>query len=257
MFGIASSLEVPLLVEFTCMAWVEGFLARMSQAQEADGGNKEQARFDKKFAAVEPSYGRVFQVGIGEEAMPEERGGCEINREVKRLPKAAAEAETEIRSGNDEGKQIDSDGADRVIEGLAWRIDRVNEIEKTETRIFIKEQNCRMKDSEGERNVPGPIVKAEIIESVMWPGAVGAVAEGHEQTQEHVQGDGADSEEADVCRKIQDSYAHGKHGIRNLSSVQLLYYDVRASQSVWMKVNLDAVLEIAASWGVNRMPVLG
>ena len=75
---------------------------------------------------------------------------------------------------------------------------RVNEIEDKEARIFVKEQNHLMKNGNGEGNVPGPVVKAEIIEPMMRPRAVGAVAEGHEQAEEHVEGDGAYSGEADV-----------------------------------------------------------
>jgi hypothetical protein len=36
----------------------------------------------------------------------------------------------------------------------------------------------------------------------MWPRAVGAVAEGHEQREEHVEGDGADGGEADVSGTV-------------------------------------------------------
>jgi len=47
-------------------------------------------------------------------------------------------------------------------------------------------------------------VNPEIVKPVMGPGAVGAVAECHEQSQEHVGGDGADGDEADVCGEVQD-----------------------------------------------------
>ena len=75
---------------------------------------------------------------------------------------------------------------------------RVDEIEDEEARIFVKEQNQRMKNGNGEGNVPGPVVKPEIVEAMMRPRAVGAIAEGHEQSEEHVEGDGADGGEADV-----------------------------------------------------------
>jgi len=69
---------------------VEGFFAGEAQAEEADGGDENKAGFDEKLAAVGPMDGGILQGGIGEEAVPEERGGGEINREVERLPEMAA-----------------------------------------------------------------------------------------------------------------------------------------------------------------------
>jgi hypothetical protein len=54
-------------------------------------------------------------------------------------------------------------------------------------------------------------VNAEIIEAVMGPGSVRAVAEGHEQAQEHVQGDGSDGGEAGVGGEVEDRWAHWQH----------------------------------------------
>ena len=61
------------------LAGVEGFFAGMAQAKETDGGDEEEAEFDEKFAAVGPIGGLIFQVRIGEEAVPEKSGGGEIN----------------------------------------------------------------------------------------------------------------------------------------------------------------------------------
>jgi len=49
--------------------------------------------------------------------VPEKRG-CEIHREVEGLPKMAAETDAQV--GSDDGKceQIESNGADGVMEGL-------------------------------------------------------------------------------------------------------------------------------------------
>lgn len=74
----------------------------------------------------------------------------------------------------------------------------IDKIEDEEAWIFVKEQNQRMKNGNSEGNVPGPVVKSEIVESMMRPEAVGAIAEGHEQPEEDVQRDGADGGEADV-----------------------------------------------------------
>jgi hypothetical protein len=48
------------------LAGVQGFFAGMAQAQQADGGDEEQARFDEEFAAVGPIYVSILQAGIGE-----------------------------------------------------------------------------------------------------------------------------------------------------------------------------------------------
>ncbi len=127
-------------------AGVEGFFAGMAQAQQADGGDEEQAGFDKKLAAIEPLYGGIFQGGIGEQAVPEKRGGGEINGEVEGLPQAAAETDAHVGSDNDKGEQIESDGADSVVERLTGRMYGVDEVEDAEARIFVQKQNRRMKD---------------------------------------------------------------------------------------------------------------
>ena len=115
----------------------------------------------------------------------------------------AAKTEAHVGSDNDEGEQIKSDGADGVVEGLGGRIDGIKQVENAKARIFVEKQNHGMNDGDTERKVSRPVVNPEIIKPVMRPGAVGAVTEGHEQSQEEVQGDGADGGEADVGGKIQ------------------------------------------------------
>src|ERR1700682_3381296 len=46
---------------------VESFFAGMAQAQPANGGDEEQARFDEEVGAIEPIYGGIFQGGGGGE----------------------------------------------------------------------------------------------------------------------------------------------------------------------------------------------
>ena len=48
------------------VAGMEGFLAGVAEAEEADDGDEEEAGFDEEFAAVGPINGLVFQVGICE-----------------------------------------------------------------------------------------------------------------------------------------------------------------------------------------------
>ena len=183
---------------FGRLAETVGFLAGMAQAEEADRGYKEEAEFDEEFAAVGPGGGSVFQVWIGEEAVPEERSGGEINGEVEGLPKMAVETEAHVGSDDHKGEQVESNGADGVIEGLAGRMGGVEKVEEAKGGIFVQEEDGRVKDGKGEGEVAGQVVKAKIIEAAVRPGAVRAVAEGHKQSQEHVQRDGADSGEADV-----------------------------------------------------------
>jgi len=38
------------------LAGAEGFFASVAQAQQTDGGDEEQARFDEEFAAIEPVH---------------------------------------------------------------------------------------------------------------------------------------------------------------------------------------------------------
>lgn len=53
-------------------------------------------------------------------------------------------------------------------------------------------------------------MQAEIVESVMRPGAVGAVAKRHEHAEEKVQGDRADGNKSNVSGKVEDGHAHGR-----------------------------------------------
>ena len=114
-----------------------GLLAGMAQAQQANGGDEEQARFDEEFAAIEPIHRGIFQAGISEQAVPEERGGDKVNGEMERLPKMAAETDAQVGSGDDKCKQVESDCADGVVEGLGRRMYGIDEVEDEEARIFV------------------------------------------------------------------------------------------------------------------------
>jgi hypothetical protein len=89
---------------------MEGFLAGVAEAKEADGGDEEEAAFDEEFAAVGPINGLVFQVGIGEEAVPEKSGGGEIDGEVEGFPKMTTKTDAQVGSDNDEGEETESPG---------------------------------------------------------------------------------------------------------------------------------------------------
>ena len=119
------------------LAETAGLLAGMAQAQQANGGDEEQARFDEEFAAVEPMDRVIFQAGISEQAVPKECCGREINGEVKGFPEMAAETDAQVGSGDDKCKQVESDCADAVVEGLGRRMFGIDEVEDEEARIFV------------------------------------------------------------------------------------------------------------------------
>jgi hypothetical protein len=77
-------------------AEVEGFSSRVAPAKQTGHGDNDEARLDEKFAAVEPVDGIAFQGGIGEKAMKEKCRRSEIDAEVERLPKMAAQPKTKI-----------------------------------------------------------------------------------------------------------------------------------------------------------------
>ena len=88
------------------------FLAGMSQAQQTDGSDKDQTRFDEEFAAIEPIDRVIFQAGISEQAVPEKRGGGKVNGEMERLPKmAAAKMIAQVGSDNDKCHEVQRESA--------------------------------------------------------------------------------------------------------------------------------------------------
>ena len=117
-------------------------------------------------------------------------------------------------------------------------MDGVDEIRDAEAGGFVEEQYHRMEDGHRQRDVAGPVVKAEVVEAVMRPGTMGAVAEGHEQAQEHIQGDEADGGEAGVGGEVQNCQVHGHHELGIVSFARDPHYDVRARHFVWKKLKL-------------------
>jgi len=117
----------------------ECFLAGVAGAEEAgyqdDGGTG----FDEEFAAVEPVDGGAFQVGVGEEGVVEEGGGGEVDREVEGFPGAAAELDAEVGSDDDEGEEVEGDGADGVFERLLRGVEGIEDVEDSEFWRFVEE----------------------------------------------------------------------------------------------------------------------
>jgi len=70
-------------------------------------------------------------------------------------------------------------------------VDGIDDVEDAKLRRLVEEQREGMENCEDQGDVAGPVVKAEIVEAVMRPVADGAVAEGHHDAEEHVDGDGS------------------------------------------------------------------
>src|SRR5436853_7923423 len=96
------------------------------------------------------------------------------------FPKVAAEAKTEIRGNDNEGQEVECDGANRVFQRLAGGVDGVDEVQKANARVCVDEQDGGMQERKRESGVGGPVVEAEVVESTMGPGAVRSMPNGHE-----------------------------------------------------------------------------
>src|SRR5207302_1339415 len=143
------------------------------------------------------------------EAVPEERGGGEVNGEVEGLPEAASEADAEVRSGGDEGNHVEGGRADGVLERLAGGMQRIEKINDAELGGFVQEKNEGMEHREREGEIAGNDVQTEIVQATMRPLADGTIAEDHQRAEEHVGGDGSYGGEADVSGEVQDGDVHG------------------------------------------------
>lgn len=183
-------------------------LAGVAPTQERRNKNDGGTGFDEDFAAVEPVDGCTFEVGVGEEGVPEESDGPDVDREVEGLPEMAAELDAEVRSDDKHGDDVESDGAESVFERLLRGVDGIDQIHDAEVRGFVEEENDRVDRGKKEREIAGPVVEAEVIEAAMRPGPDGTVPEDHERAEEHVDGDGADGDEADIGAEVEEGNGH-------------------------------------------------
>ena len=118
--------------------------------------------------------------------------------------------DAKVGSDDHERDDVERDGADGVFEGLLRGVDGVEDVEDPKLGGLVEEEREGMEKRDDEGDVAGPIVEAEIVEAVMRPVADGAVAEGHHDAEEHVDGDGGDGGEADVGGEIEDGDVHRK-----------------------------------------------
>jgi hypothetical protein len=131
-----------------CLANPANLRARVAGAEEDGYQDDEGAGFDEEFAAVEPVDGGAFQVRIGEEGVPEEGGGAEVDGEVERFPDAAAQLNAKVRGDDHDRDDVEGDGADGVFKGLLRGVHGVNEVEDAELWRFVEEQSEGMEDGD-------------------------------------------------------------------------------------------------------------
>jgi hypothetical protein len=193
---------------------MSSFSAGMAPAKKADHRDQHKAELHKELAAIEPVYGVTLQGWIGEKTMKEESGGCEIDAEMERLPQVPPQPNTEVRSDDHKGEEIEGNGANGVFERLAGRVDRVEQVHNAKARVFVQKQNGRMQKRHRKSDIAGPIVEPEIVEPMMRPRALRAVAESHEHPEQKVQSNHANGNKADVGGKVEDGYAHGQQSTR-------------------------------------------
>lgn len=180
----------------------------MAEAEEGSEEDEDGTGFDEEFAAVEPVHRGMTEIGVGEEGVPEEGDGAEIDREVEGLPEMAAEADAEVGSDDHKSDDVQGDSAEGVFEGLLRRADGIEDVNEAELRRLVEEQDERMDEGEEKGEVAGPIVQGEIIEAVMRPGADRAVAEGHHDAEKHIERDEGDGDEAEIGGEIEEGDVH-------------------------------------------------
>ena len=190
------------------MTEAESLFTGVTPAQKADHRNQHEAGLDEELAAVKPVDGITLQGGVGEEAVKEKSGGSEIDAEMKRLPQMAPQPETNVRSDDHEGEEIEGDGADGVFERLAGRVDRVEKVHDAKARVFVQKQNRGMQKRYRKSDIARPIVEPEIVEPTMGPGTVRAIPKRHEHSEEQIQSNHADRNEPDIGGKVEDGEAH-------------------------------------------------
>jgi hypothetical protein len=186
----------------------KGFSPRITPAEKADRRDEDEAAFNKELAAVEPVDGITLQRGVGEKAMKEKSGGCEIDAEMEGLPQVAAQSKTQVGSYDNECEKVERYGANGVFERLAGRVDRVEKVHEAKARVFVEKKDGRMQKRDGKSDVARPIVEPEIVEPMMRPGAMRAIPKRHEHPEKEVHSDCTYSDEADISGKVENADAH-------------------------------------------------
>lgn len=162
-------------------------LHRESPTEKTENDNSQTAELDKYLLSIKWIDGSVLQIGIRENAVPEQGDGSGIDNEVKRLPQAASESQPEVGGHNDHCKAVQRDGANAVFQRLAGRVYGKKNIPNPETNVRRKQQHGWMDNGRHQQQVPGPVVDAKNIEAMMRPVSPGTVAHGDQRADQKVQ----------------------------------------------------------------------
>lgn len=191
-----------------CGLAMNRFFAGAAVAEQAAGEDYGGAALHENFAAIEPIDGSALQVRIGEQRVPEERDGPEVDGIVERFPKMTAKVDPKAGSHHENRDNIQGNGAERVFEWLLRRMHWIEDVAQPEMRGLNEKEDKRVRSSEEERDIPRPVVKPKIIEAAVRPVADGAIAEDHHSAEEHVDGDGADGDEAQIGAQVEEGHVH-------------------------------------------------
>jgi hypothetical protein len=171
---------------------------------EEGGGEADEGRgFDENLAAVEEVGVAVFEGGVGEDAVQEKQDGCGEDEVVEVSPKGAADAGAQERGDEDEHEEVEGGGSGEIEFGLQRGLDGEENVKNPEVRRADEEEDEGMSEGEEDGAVGGPLMEEEDVDMAMGPVADRAVAQGDEEAEEEIDGDGSDGAEAKISAEIQ------------------------------------------------------
>ena len=98
---------------------------------------------------------------------------------VKASPDGAAYLPAQQRRYEDQHNQVGSGGACDIDPGLQVRVDREHNIHDAEMRGAEKEQDCRVRESEEDGDICGPLMEGKQVDAFARPKPYRAVAEAY------------------------------------------------------------------------------
>ena len=144
----------------------------------------------------------VFQCGIGEDAVEEEKRCGGKDKVVELPPDGPADAGAQQGRYKNQEQQVERTGAGQVEFGLQRRVDGKKNVEEPESRRAEKEQNCRMSEGEEDGAIRGPLMEEENINVPVRPVSHRAVAQRDQQPDEEVGGGCSDGAEPEIRAEI-------------------------------------------------------
>src|SRR5262249_24507238 len=123
------------------------------ESPRGEPGDEQQARFHVDLLRVDQVDRPVLEERIGEDAVHVEDGSGGVGRVVEQLPSVKTDDVAEIRGNDGERDEIQSNGAERVLEGLRRRPDWHQQIEQAEMRRRREKDDRRVQRRYRERRV--------------------------------------------------------------------------------------------------------